>query len=360
MLFNGTKLSSIIKQLKLIREIKMIKTIKKVLPSILMVAILMAGDESRIGTSGGNQVLIPVGARGIAMAGSERVFSEGLESIYWNPAGLARSAGASTLATNMGLFDDINVSYFGAASSFGDIGSIGVTVKSIDMGDIPITTIEDMDGNGGGMFHPTLSTMGITYANAFSDRANFGVTAKVVYESIPRASASALAFDIGVQYTGFAGFDGLGLGLVLNNIGSDMHYTGSGLTAKATGESGLEDFYNFESSSDKLPSTYNMSLSYVIAGATLGMTYTSHNFSYDELNLGAEYSLLDMAYIRLGMTSPMLEEDSNNKDETLFSMNFGAGLKYNVMGINMVVDYTMRNQSDSFNTSNVLSLGLLF
>ena len=51
----------------------MIKTIKKALPSILAVAILIAGDESRIGTSGGNQVLVPAGARGIAMAGSERV-----------------------------------------------------------------------------------------------------------------------------------------------------------------------------------------------------------------------------------------------------------------------------------------------
>ena len=29
--------------------------------------------------------------RGIAMAGSERVYSSGLESVYWNPAGLARS-----------------------------------------------------------------------------------------------------------------------------------------------------------------------------------------------------------------------------------------------------------------------------
>ena len=32
----------------------------------------------------------------------------------------------------------------------------------------------------------------------------FGVTGKIVYESIPRATASALALDIGVQYTGLA------------------------------------------------------------------------------------------------------------------------------------------------------------
>lgn len=337
----------------------MIKTIKKVLPSMLAIAVLIGGDESRIGTSGGNQVLVPVGARGIALAGSERVFSSGLESVFWNPAGLARSTGTSALATNNRLFNDIGVNYFGAASVLGELGTIGVTVKSIDMGDIPVTTVEDMDGTGGGLFHPTLSTMGLTYANAFSDRANFGVTAKVVYEAIPRATASAFAFDIGVQYTGFAGMEGLGLALVLTNIGSDMHYSGSGLTNQATGDNDIQDFYNLEASHDKLPSTYNMSLSYVVAGATLGMTYTSHNFSYDELNLGAEYTLMDMAYLRAGMSTPMLEEDSVNDGEVLFGVNFGAGLKYSLYGLDMVVDWTMKTQGD-FDSSNIFSLGLLF
>jgi hypothetical protein len=260
----------------------------------------------------------------------------------------------------MDLFNDMGVNYFGASGNFDKLGMLGVTVKSIDMGDIPVTTVEDMDGLGGGTFKPTLTTMGLTYANSFSDRAFFGVTGKIVYESIPRAEASAYALDIGVQYTGLAGVDGLGLALVLNNIGTDLHYEGSALTSQGTTEDGISDFMNRESSYDKLPSTYNMSLSYSVAGAILGMTYTSHNFSYDELNLGGEYTLNDMFHLRAGLTSPMLEEDSMNDGETLYSMNFGAGLKYSLYGVNLVVDYTMRNQSDTFNTSNVFSVGLVF
>ena len=336
------------------------KTLKLVLTSVTMFAVLIAGDESRIGTSGGNQVLVPVGARGIALAGSERVYSSGLESIYWNPAGLARSENPTVLASSMDLFNDMGVNYFGASGNFDKLGMLGVTVKSIDMGDIPVTTVEDMDGLGGGTFKPTLTTMGLTYANSFSDRAFFGVTGKIVYESIPRAEASAYALDIGVQYTGLADIDGLGLALVLNNIGTDLHYEGSALTSQGTTEDGISDFMNREASYDKLPSTYNMSLSYSVAGAILGMTYTSHNFSYDELNLGGEYTLNDMFHLRAGVTTPMLEEDSMNDGETLYSMNFGAGLKYSLYGVNLVVDYTMRNQSDAFNTSNVFSLGLVF
>ena len=338
----------------------MIKTLKLVLTSVTMFAVLIGGDESRIGTSGGNQVLVPVGARGIALAGSERVYSSGLESVYWNPAGLARSQSPTVLASSMDLFNDMGVNYFGASGNFDKLGMLGVTVKSIDMGEIPVTTVEDIDGLGGGTFKPTLTTMGLTYANSFSDRSFFGVTGKIVYESIPRATASALALDIGVQYTGLAGVEGLGLALVLNNLGTDMHYEGSGLTSQGTTEDGISDFMNRESSYDKLPSTYNMSLSYSVAGAILGMTYTSHNFSYDELNLGGEYTLNDMFHLRAGLTSPMLEEDSMNDGETLYSMNFGAGLKYSLYGVNLVVDYTMRNQSDTFNTSNVFSLGLVF
>ncbi len=338
----------------------MMKTLNLVLTSVTMIAVLIGGDESRIGTSGGNQVLVPVGARGIALAGSERVYSSGLESVYWNPAGLARAQNPTVLASSMDLFNDMGVNYFGASGNFDKLGMLGVTVKSIDMGDISVTTVDDMDGLGGGTFKPTLTTMGLTYANSFSDRAFFGVTGKIVYESIPRATASAFALDIGIQYTGLAGVDGLGLGLVLNNLGTDMHYEGSGLTSQGTTEDGISDFMNREASYDKLPSTYNMSLSYSVAGAILGMTYTSHNFSYDELNLGGEYTLNDMFHLRAGMTTPMLEEDSMVDGETLYSMNFGAGLKYSLYGVNLVVDYTMRNQSDSFNTSNVFSVGLVF
>ncbi|NOY60432.1 MAG: hypothetical protein GXO75_16090 [Calditrichaeota bacterium] len=46
-----------------------------------------AGDADRIGTAAGTQVLVPVGARDLAMAGSDIVFTTGVDAIYWNPAG---------------------------------------------------------------------------------------------------------------------------------------------------------------------------------------------------------------------------------------------------------------------------------
>ena len=123
----------------------MIKTLKIVLPSVLALGTLFGCDESRIGTSGGNQVLVPVGARGIAMAGSERVLSSGIESVFWNPAGLARRIPTSALATNLHLFGDVGLSLFAVASPVCTLGALGLTVQPLDMGDISVTTVQDME-----------------------------------------------------------------------------------------------------------------------------------------------------------------------------------------------------------------------
>ena len=56
--------------------------IKNRMPLLVLLGLLYAGDESRIGTSGANQLLVPVGARGVAMSGADLVYSHGVESAY--------------------------------------------------------------------------------------------------------------------------------------------------------------------------------------------------------------------------------------------------------------------------------------
>tara|TARA_B100000686_G_scaffold348761_1_gene440592 strand:- start:1749 stop:2759 length:1011 start_codon:yes stop_codon:yes gene_type:complete len=332
--------------------------IKIVMSSALLLGILSAGDEARIGTSGANQLLVPVGARGVAMSGADLVYSHGIESSYWNPAGLSRIEGGTVLASQMQMFGDVNVSFFGAGSKVGNSGAVGLTVKSIDLGDIPITTVEAMDGTGS-TFRPNMSTISLTYANAFSDKARFGVSVKAISESIPRASASAFALDAGVQYENLNDIQGLGIALALKNIGTDMHYEGSGLTTTATDDANLSDFYNIEASYDKLPSTFDMAVSYKVSGATLALTYTSHNFRYDDLTVGGEYQLMDMIFLRGGMSLPQLEDDSSQKDDVLGGVNFGAGLKYSLFGTSLLVEYTYRTQK-YFDGNSLISLSLGF
>ena len=142
-------------------------------------------------------------------------------------------------------------------------GVLAVNVKSLGMGDIKVTTVQDMDGDGGTTFSPTFAVMGASYARNLTDRISVGLTGKLIYESIPRASGSALAFDFGLQYKDLMDVEGLGLGLTIRNIGTNMEYKGTAmlLTAREEYET-YDDFFSILTSSDQLPATMEMGLSY--------------------------------------------------------------------------------------------------
>lgn len=321
--------------------------------------LLFAGDEARLGTTAGTQVNIPVGARNVAMAGADLVYAHGVDAVYWNPAGMGAVTAANGTFSNMSYIADISVNYLAVGSNFGGFGNIGVSVKSLDFGDIPVTTVEAMDGTGAN-FSPTFMTMAVTYGKMFTDRINFGVTSKMVYESIPRASASAVAFDIGVQYTDFANINGLGLALVLKNIGSDMHYSGSGLKTQAT-EDDFTEFFDREAAYDQLPSSYSISGSYKMGGSILlASSFISNNTSYDELRLGGEYTLMNMFSLRAGMNSAMLGSDTElDENDVLFGTSFGFGINYELIGVGFQLDYAYRS-TEYFDGNSVLSLGVNF
>ena len=136
---------------------------------ILLAASVYAGDVARKGTTGAEQLLIPVGARGIATGGSFLANVSGLESIYYNPAGLDVTQRTEAMFSYVSYLADINVSYFAVGTSLGDFGSIGIDLKTLDFGDIPVTTVQFPDGDGT-TYSPTYLTLGFTYSKVLTDR----------------------------------------------------------------------------------------------------------------------------------------------------------------------------------------------
>ena len=58
---------------------------------IMWSVFVYAGDDSRKGTTGADELLIPVGARGIATGGAFLSNITGLEALYYNPAGFSQT-----------------------------------------------------------------------------------------------------------------------------------------------------------------------------------------------------------------------------------------------------------------------------
>ena len=76
---------------------------------------------------------------------------------------------ATGVLSTMELFGDVRVNYLGLGFQAGKVGVLGVTVKSLDFGDIPETTVFDPDGASGRKFSPTFVTTGLTYARSLTD-----------------------------------------------------------------------------------------------------------------------------------------------------------------------------------------------
>ena len=339
--------------------------IQKILAVLLLftVSSIFASGESRNGTAGAQELLIPVGARGIALGGANVSNLSGVESIYYNPAGLGGMSGSvETMFSYMTYIADINLVYATVGINMYELGTIGVTLKSLDFGDIPETTTLRPEGTGS-MFSPSYSVMGVTYANFLTENIKAGVSFNLVSETIMNTSASGVAIDAGIQYNRFAYIEGLQIGVVLKNFGPQMNYDGPDLIRTATDNSTLRggQFYNIEAAGFELPSQMVLGMSYSnnlneSITSVVSTSFQNNNFANDEYKIAVEVGYEDMFFLRGGYS--YVGEAQSNKDENIFGPTFGLG--FNIQGgVNMHFDYAYR-LTEYFDDSQIFALKILF
>ena len=328
---------------------------------LLFCSSLYAGDVARKGTTGADQLLIPVGARGIATGGAMLANLTGLESVYYNPAGLARSEGGEAMFSYMSYLADVNVSFFAASAHLGDFGSVALSFKSVDFGDIPVTTIQFPDGTGE-TYSPTFLTIGLTYSKVLTDRISVGANFKLVTEEIMNTSATGFAMDFGVQYKFSESFF---LGASVKNIGSNMSYSGQDLQ-QTTGIPGTQIGSQpgvFESVAEdfQIPSYFELSLAYKHSfneqnDIIVASTFTNNNSFEDNLNFGLEYGFMNTFFLRGGY-SYLLENSSNS----VFGFTAGAGVNYDFGSeLGITVDYAYRDVQDFPEPNHIFTVKLGF
>ncbi|MBP7459813.1 MAG: PorV/PorQ family protein [Candidatus Delongbacteria bacterium] len=335
---------------------KVIGTIVLMVLLVLALSPIYGGDADRVGTSSGTQVLIPVGARDLAMGGANLASTSGLEAIYWNPAGLSSiESGGSAMFSTMNTLYDIRVNYFAVGTKIMNLGVLGLDIKTLSFGDIPLTTNQDYDGKSGRTFSPTYVTAGITFSKKLTDIIQVGMATKLVYESVPRASASALAFDIGIQYHTFAGMPGLSLGIVVRNIGTDMEYSGSALLEKRDGVGVGEgpQFVSRQVMSSSLPASVEFGFTYnrqVLAHSDLSVTsmFQNNNYEHDLIKLGGEYTYNKLVSLRAGYYMPT----GGDSEEYDFSFTAGGGIQLKMGASQLFFDYAFRS-SQYFDANHV-------
>ena len=347
---------------------------KNIIISLAVVALgsILVAQSSRMGSASSTQLLVVPSAKHLSGGGAV-ASAQGMDAIFWNPAGLAASENnIDAIFSNRQYIADITNSFFGVATTFGEY-KMGVNVRTFNMGDIDETTVYFPDGTGQ-VFTPNFSILGASVARKLTENTSVGLNANLIREGFGRVSATGVAYDFGVQHKGLAGLENLEVGFALKNFGQPMKYDGEGLGvfATASGSDRPEDYYKVDAASFDLPFVFDMGLKYNVAGADLGVTYTSNYYSTDELKLYAGYGLEGLGSVGIGFqTSGAAQEldhhgdDHDHGDDDWYTnpsdgVSFGASLDMSrFIGTNMSVDYSMVPMGD-FGTNSIVALRIAF
>ncbi|MCK4914584.1 MAG: PorV/PorQ family protein [Candidatus Eisenbacteria sp.] len=302
---------------------------RKLLLGLLVVLVLtsqaLATDVfEKVGTVGCQFLEIGAGPRGVGMGEAMVAATEGVESIYWNPAGL-RSIVRPTVAFAYGTWP-ADISHQFAAFAMRDpvIGGVAaLSITSLRMDPMLVRTA-DSPGGVGVEFDPGDIAIGVSYAREFTDKFAAGGTLKWVHSGLADLSAlgvegledySARGFvgDFGTLYN--TGFRSLTIGLMIQNMGPEMTYIEEPVP---------------------MPATFKFGVSMNVIETPGQIVKVAAEFRHpsdtsEKVNVGAEYVLNDMYFLRAGYKMGYDEE----------SFTAGCGARLTVGGLGRLgVDYS--------------------
>jgi hypothetical protein len=263
-------------------------------------------QNPRAGQEGAGQLLLNNYAASSGLNGINIGSVDGIESSAVNPAGLAYTPKTEINANfgNLWMGTGIKTGAFGFAQAMGEEGSggvLGLSINSINLGDITRTTTSQPDGTLG-TFKPNVTNMAVSYAKKFTDRISVGASLRIVNEGTPEISASGASFDAGVQYRSE---NNLKLGLALRNVGSSMKYAGDGLSGRTNFNSSGQYQTSVQIPAEKfeLPTMLSMGGSYDVAigenqKIVPSFAFISNAFYFNQLGLGLEYHYKQVVILR--------------------------------------------------------------
>jgi hypothetical protein len=328
--------------------------------AVLLTNITFAGNKDRVGQAGAGELLINPYARSTGWGGANTASAIGLEATQLNVAGLAFTNKTELIFARTNWFSGsgININTFGLSQKLGENkGVLGISVMSMNFGDIEVTTVDNPEG-GLGTFSPKILTFALSYAKEFSNSISGGFTVKSINESISNARASGMAIDLGVRYTTGEN-DRVKFGIALRNVGPKMQFRGDGFSFKTVIDS---EEYTLEQRTEafELPSLLNIGASYDIYLAattdstgkssvtqhrvTIAGNFTANSFGKDQIRAGLEYGYKNTLMLRAGY---VYEAGLNNPDtRTTFNVGPTAGLTFEVpmgsSGSTFGLDYSYR------------------
>lgn len=315
----------------------MMKTKAIILSLVLLLTSSGFAQYTKLAQTGFQFLSVVSDARGAALAGAMTTTPYNSASLFFNPAGMAEMEQfVDVTASKNTWIAGINHTAVSLAvnPAQGRFGVVGFTAQSVNYGELQGTMVWGRDPGWveTNTFTPSAISLGAGYATQLSDRFSIGAQVKYAAQQlgngvvevnpdsfdepdsldVQKFTTNAVAVDFGTLFK--TGFNGIAFGMNVRNFSNEISY--------------LDE--NFQ-----LPLTFTMGLSMDLMelmpsmadGQELMLNVDAvHPRSYPEyMNIGLEYGLLDMLYIRYGFL--------HNRDERNSSFGFG------VSRLGLSVDY---------------------
>lgn len=256
-----------------------------------------AGNEDRVGSAGASHMLVNPWARSSALGDVGIANTNGLEATFTNIAGLAFTKKTQIKFNYSNWLGNAGIAFnsAGIAQRLSEQDVIAVSVQAMNFGDIPITTVNNPEGDIG-FFTPRANIFNVGYARSFSQSIYGGINFKVISENIANLRATGVAIDAGIRYvTGEQ--DQIKFGITLKNVGPVMRFRGDGLAGQVNYVStGNVATLEQRSATYEMPALLGIGASYDFIfnennKLTAALGFTANSFSSDQYRVGADYQM---------------------------------------------------------------------
>jgi hypothetical protein len=285
----------------------------KILKSILITSICVSFSGfvthtygSDPGTTGANFLKIGIGPRAAGMGEAQAAICNGVTSVFWNPAGLARTESQEASFVYSLWFEGIKLQYFGYAYPHPTLGTFAGSINYLSMDKIQGYRADGVKTGEVGAY----DLLGVlSYGRKLRHGIDVGINLKLIQQKLEEESSFAFGIDIGVigplgRWFKVKELEELTCGINLQNLGSKV---------------------KFQKEEGSLP--LNLKFGVGIKKEVLGDPLTvaiDGNLCNDRDfygSLGIEYWVRDLIGLRVGYKSG---EDLGN------GLSFGGGIKVNI------------------------------
>lgn len=327
--------------------------------SILLIIVMVfspgqgrSEEFRKVGTAAAQFLKVGVGARAIAMGGAFESIADDASAVYWNPAGITNVKRITWTFAHTDWLVDTGHDFSALVMPLNSSSYLGLSINAMTIGDEEITTESDPTGTGQ-FWNAQGLAAGLTYGRRMTDRFSLGATVKYVSERIWNESASAVAVDVGTYLD--TKYKGLVIGMSFTNFGNSMQLSGRDLIREYDPNEANSLNANVETrlyaEPWPLPTCFKIGTSMELIGngdnyiqsefsrLLIAVNGTHPNDDSEKLNMGFEYSYRDMGFIRGGLS----------RGYDLQTHSFGAGMKINAFGRDLMFDYAYAPYGDFTN-----------